>query len=68
MKIKLATIRVGDVIEIDSGYDGESFMEPVTVIRIDQSIDFWDKALSSPLVTVKDSSGNVFNVVPELFS
>ena len=68
MKIKLSTLRVGDVIEIDCGYNGEPFMEPVIVIDISQSIDLWDEALTVPCVTVRDISGNVFNVVPELFS
>lgn len=67
MKIKLSTLRVGDVIEIDCGYGPREDMQRVTVIDIGQSIDLWNKALTLPCITVRDSNGETFSVQPDLF-
>ena len=68
MKIPLATLKVGDVISVDCGYHGMSSMEDVTVLHIEQSIDLWDKQLTQPCVTVRDGNGEVFSLIPDIFS
>lgn len=68
MKINLSTLRVGDVISVDCGYNGMINMEDVTVINIGQSIDLWNKEIMHPCVTVRDGAGETFSLNPDIFS
>lgn len=68
MKLNLSTLKVGDIIQVDCGYNGMIDMEDVTVVAIGQSIDLWDKALSRPYVVVKDRVGAQFSLNVDLFA
>jgi hypothetical protein len=67
MKIKLDTLKIGDVIEVDCGYFGMINMEEVTVVDIHPAIDLWDKEITYPCVTVKDSNGEIFSLRTDVF-